>query len=150
MALTSFQARSTSGGGTLKIWVTDTDFIGSSSYFLTSTTGLSLAGGLSVTSYLDSSNKEFTTTGGSVLPLGTLDLIPNPQTQAKTVLSGLSNGSVPYSLTIATILNHKGAGISTYSSDLKAVPEPITLLGSGLAFGFGVHLKRKLKKVQPV
>jgi hypothetical protein len=140
--LTSFQATSTSGGGTLKILVTDTGFTGTPTYFLTSGTGLSLAGPLSVASYLDTGNGEFILES----PLATLGLTPS--SDSDEALSGLYAGGTPYSLTIETTLNHAGAGLSTYSADIKAVPEPITLLGSSIALGFGAHLKRKLKKAQ--
>ena len=41
-----------------------------------------------------------------------------------------------------------GEGLSAVTIRLSTVPEPLTILGSGIALGFGGFLKRKLGKHQ--
>ena len=47
-----------------------------------------------------------------------------------------------------TFTSQGGVGTNSYSISATPVPEPLTIIGSGIALGFGAFLKRKQKAAQ--
>lgn len=58
---------------------------------------------------------------------------------------GTNNG--PFALKLAVLITHEGAGVTSFDANLNSVPEPSTMLLSGIALlGLGL-LGRRVKKV---
>jgi hypothetical protein len=149
MNITSLNATTTGGAPafprTLKIELTDTDFIGplpspaGFNYFLS---GTLVPGTLSGSAFVDDGNVGFATTTqiGSTLSGGPGDF------SAST--SGSAPFTAPYSATIVATITHTAPSqTTTFDTTLSAVPEPtsLLLLGSGLA-ALGLRFRRKVKK----
>jgi hypothetical protein len=90
-------------------------------------------------------------TNATTIPGGTLGSNPNPY------LRQTGNNSFSYTFNTAGTYNVgigvvdvndflTSSGLSVRNANTQPVPEPLTILGSGIAAGFGVILKRKQAK----
>jgi len=132
---------SSSGGGSLVIKWSDTDFNGLlPDPGFTMASGWTTQGTVQVQAYLGKDNALFSTDV----------LLADTGTQSGPGFFSMINGGAtnvmgPYSLTMVTTITHQGSGTSSGDTQLHAVPEPGTmmLMGSGL---LGLGLWRKFKK----
>jgi hypothetical protein len=62
--------------------------------------------------------------------------------------SGLFTDGTGGILATGTFTSQGGVGANSYSISATPVPEPLTIIGSGIALGFGGFLKRKQKAAQ--
>lgn len=145
LTITSFNANNVGvGDGKLKIELTDTSFQPRAASLSTSVaSAVALNGGatLDFNSYLGTG--EFDTT----YSLSSFTGLTENFAEEDTVLFPADIDT--YSLTLVANLYHSSAGLnSSFNGKVtgEPVPEPITLLGSGIALGFGTYLKRKLKE----
>jgi len=140
MDLNSVNVSST-GGGTITLELTDTDFTalaGNTSYHMDA--GGTTNGTLSVNWFVDDGNTAFATTTN----IGSLGPFAGGAFSGDVDGGALLNGS--YSITAVATITHTAAGqVSSFDTQLQAVPEPGTVLlfGTGLA-GLGLwNWKRK-------
>jgi len=146
MNITSLQATSTLGGGTLKIELTDTDFTGMVPGFVSRLNGTQVPGTLDLNTYYDNGNAGFATTSlvGSIGPEG-----PGAFDKSDFGIA-LVDGS--YSLTMVSNVVHTAAlQETTFDASVESVvPEPGTLmlLGFGLVglAGYGKFVIGRRKK----
>lgn len=140
MDLNSVNVSST-GGGTITIEFTDTDFTalaGNTSYHMDA--GGTTNGTTTVNWFVDDGNTAFATTTN----IGSLGPFSGGAFSGDVDGGALLNGS--YSITARAVITHTSAGqVSSFDTELQAVPEPGTVLlfGTGLA-GLGLwNWKRK-------
>jgi hypothetical protein len=131
------------GSGTFLIQFSEIGFTGTPIAFTTGYGGTNTIGNTSLTSYLDTGNGLFGT-GTTLTTLGPLSGVSFNSSGTSPFYSG----STPYSLTLAATVVHNSFGSSNFAASLQAVPEPLTILGSGIALGFGAALKRRLGQMQ--
>ncbi len=139
--ISSFSAQS-STASTLYFEVSDTGFTPAVEAFLSQLSSAQLQGTLSATTYIGDGSDDF----DQDTLLSTLSSISPTGGALSDVTSFPAGGSDPYALTISGTLVHTSASTSNFDASIQAVPEPLTLLGSGLALGFGGFLKRKMKQ----
>lgn len=102
------------------------------------------AGAASFTSYIDTSNTPFGTTGPTAQLVGSLSAVAGPfsgynSTYAPLDLTG------PYSITDLVTISMTGTGLTSLDASANPIPEPssIMLLGSGL-LGLAIKARRHL------
>ncbi len=130
---------STSAGGTLVLKFSEVGFTGPNGFEMG--IGGTTAGTVDYKGYYSTSNTLFALSNliDEIGPLG------------PGAFSGTGGGSaasgVPYSLTELVTITHRGSGLSSFDAELKAVPEPGTmmLLGSGLV-GLAGWGRKKFRK----
>lgn len=145
MDLNSVNVSST-GGGSIMLELTDTDFMTSSPSSFQMEIGGTTRGSLTYSAYLDAGNGAFVQ-GTLIDTLGPF---------APVAFSGSANGggpffqALPYSLTQIVNITHTAAGqVSSFNAELRAVPEPGSLALFGMSiFGFGLALRRRLRPGQ--
>ncbi len=89
-------------------------------------------------------------TNATTIPGGTLASNPNPYLrQIGGTFSRTFNTAGTYNVGIGVVDVRDfvtSSGLSFRNANTRPVPEPLTILGSGIAAGFGVMLKRKQAK----
>ncbi len=125
---------SSSRGGTLHIWFSENNFVGSTGYIasIVSSLGGLTTGTVTLNTYLDSSNALF----GTGTALNNLSFTGGAGSDADATYMEPPTG--PYSLTAHATITHTGFSISSLNGELK-VPEPgtLSLMGAMLvAAGF--------------
>jgi len=137
------------GAGTLQIGLTDTDFLltgqDTRGLQIINAWGGTTNGSITAQGWLDPANAEFGTgafTTGLQGPFG-----PGAFSATASAPVGVLGTGVPFSLTEAVTITHTAAGQSTsFNKSLSAVPEPTTILLSGLGLlCIGAYLRRRFK-----
>lgn len=132
-----------SGSGTLTITLADTGFLPkSSSRTFLATVGGTTEGTTNFQYYVDFTNK------GNLL--GAHQLLADLGTFTPGAFSGSHystyafNSNDPYALVMVATINHTGAAVSSFNSNLNDIPEPATLslFGLGLA-GLAGSVRRR-------
>jgi len=123
-----------SAGGTLDIWFSENNFVGSSGFIasIVSALGGITGGTVTITTYLDSSNALF----GTGTTLDTLGFTGGAGSSVNGTYVDLLDA--PYSLTVRATITHAESTASSFNAELK-VPEPgtLSLIGAMLvAAGF--------------
>jgi hypothetical protein len=115
----------------LKIELTDTDFTGAPGGLqpmtLASSIGGLTAGTVEYQVFADSNNQPF----GKSQPLGSAYQYSNSGGNGPAFhssWSGSAGVTEPFSITMQAIIRHAGPGVSAFDAELKAVPEPISLI----------------------
>lgn len=120
---------SSTGGGTLTIMLSETDFVGSEPFLITSQIGGTTGGTVTYESYFDTTNQLFALTS-LIATLG-----PFAGAFGGSVLGWVGPESA-YSLTLVTSVTHPGTSsvvATSFNAELKvAQPATLLLLGSGL------------------
>jgi hypothetical protein len=124
------------GSGTLKLKLTQTDNFGPISGVVMAIGGtLNLGGSVVYNSYADSSNTPFGTS--EPLTSQVFGTTPFAGAAGSTILA---SASAPYSLTQEVVITHTSPGATTFGGTLFAAPEPTALMTWGglalIAFGF--------------
>ncbi len=132
------------GGGTLDIWFSENNFVGSAGYIAALVSSLGgLAGGtVTVTTYLDASNTLF----GTGTLLDTLAISGGAGAAGDIANVALPGGN--YSLTVHATITHDRWAATSFNTELK-VPEPgtLSLLGAVLVAAGFVGSRRRQPKV---
>lgn len=127
------------GGGTLNIWLTDTDFgPHSDAAHVMAAIGGTTSGNVTFKTYYDDNNAAF----GTTHELTSMSFAPEYQAFSGALGAELVSAK-PYSLTMLVTLVHEGFEISSFDATTK-VPEPssLLLLGAGL-LGLGGAVRRR-------
>jgi len=126
------------GGGSLRIELTDTGFVAGSPVSLLESIGGTTAGTVSAIGWLDPSNTAFGH-GGAAVNLGTL----GGPAFAKTAASASVNLTGPFSITQQVTVTHTGAGVTSFDFFGTAVPEPATMWSAALGLGACLWIARR-------
>ena len=130
-----------SGGGTLDVWFTETDFTSPATAFMSSLGGTTSGGSVSCWSYLDTNNASLGT-GTALAQLGPY----GPPAFSGNSYTSVSSLVAPYSLTMNIAVTHTGSNQNTsFNASLTSIPDATTLvlLGSAMV-GAGVFGRKKL------